>query len=79
MVSTSKSVKNFFRVVQPILLEDIQNQAHGSFLLQEIGNVIQVLRNPLTSSALLNLAGGNVIEIQIFHDKVHSYMIYKSI
>ena len=48
MVNTGTDAKNIFRVVEQIILEYIQNIAHGYFLLQVIGNTNQILPNPLT-------------------------------
>ena len=47
MVNTGTVAKNIFRVVEHILLGDIQNIVHGYFLLQVIGNVNKTLPNHL--------------------------------
>ena len=46
MVNTGTGSNNILRVVKHIMLEYIQNQAHGYFGLQGIGNVNQVLPKP---------------------------------
>ena len=48
MVNTGTGAKNIFRVVEQIIIEYIQNIARGYFLLQVIGNLNQILTNPLT-------------------------------
>ena len=63
MVNTGTGGKNIFRVVEHIILEDIKNIAHGYFSLQVIGNVNQILPDPLTVSALTQFSVGNDIEI----------------
>ena len=65
--------------VEQILLEDMYIQAFGSFGQQRIGNLNQVLQNPLTLSVLTQLYGGNSTEIKHFHDRVHSDMTSKAI
>ena len=52
MVNTGTVTNSIFRVVEHIILEDIQNIVHGYFLLQVIGNVNKILPNPLVVSAL---------------------------
>ena len=52
MVNTDAGAHIVFRVVNQIIFEDIQNIVHGYFLLQVIGDVNQILPNPLTVSAL---------------------------
>ena len=69
MLNTCTGAK-YFRVLEQIMLEDIQNQAHGYFGPQVIGNVNQNLENVLPVSSLTKLAGGNAIEIEKFHDRV---------
>ena len=64
MVNNGTGSRNIFRVVEHIMLEDIQNIAYGYFLLQVIGNVKQILPNPLTVSSLTLLYVGNAIEIK---------------
>ena len=64
MVNTGTVAKKIFSVVENIMLEDIQNQAHGYFWLQEVGDLNQVIPNPLTVSALTLSSGGNAIEIK---------------
>ena len=48
MVDNGAVTNNIFREVEHIILEDIQNIAHGYFLLQLIGNVNQIIPNLLT-------------------------------
>ena len=79
MVNTGTGAKNIFTVIEHILLEYIQNNAHGYFGLKVIGNINLVLPNTLKISGLTQLAGGNAIEIQNFHDRVRSEMIAKAI
>ena len=79
MVNTGTVAKNIFRVVEHILLGDIHNIVHGYFLLQVIGNVNQILPNPFTVSYVTQLDVGNIIKIQIFHDRMRLDMIAKSI
>ena len=61
MVNIGTGANILFRVIEHILLEDIQNTAHGYFLLQGIGNVNQILPNPLTVKALAQLDVGDEI------------------
>ena len=61
MVKRDTVAKNIFRVVEQILLEYIQNQAHGYFELQGFGHVTKVLPNPLAVSDLTQLSGGSSI------------------
>ena len=61
MVNTGTGKDSIFRVVEQIILEDIQNIVNGYFLLQVIGNVNKILLNPLKVSALSQLAVGNEI------------------
>ena len=81
MVNTGAGT-NIFRVVENILLEEIQNQAHGYFGLLGIGNFgINLLPIPLTVSYLTHLyenCGTSAIEI-IFFDRVRSDIISKAI
>ena len=63
-VNISAGTNNILRVVEHIMLEDIQNIAYGYFLQQVIGNVKQILPNPLTVSSLTLLYVGNAIEIK---------------
>ena len=79
MVNAGTGANKKFRVVEHILLENIQDQAYGYFGLQWIGNANQVIPNPLTVSDLTQLSGGNAIEIQKFYDRVRSDMISKAI
>ena len=61
MVDNGAGTNNIFREVEHIILEDIQNIAHGYFLLQVIGNVNQMIPNPLTVTSLTQLVFGNEI------------------
>ena len=61
MVNTGTGANKIFRVVKYMILEDIQNILYGYFLVQVIGNVNKILPNPLTVSALTQLAVGNGI------------------
>ena len=54
-------------------------QYQGYLGLQGIGNLNQVLPEPLQVSALQNLVVGDAHEIVNFHDRVCSDMIYKEI
>ena len=72
MVNTGADANNIFRLVEHIMIEDIKNQAHGYFGLQGIGNVNQILSNPLIVSDITQLAGGNKTKIQNFRDMVRS-------
>ena len=59
MVETDTSADYIFRLVEQIIIEDIQNQVSGYFGLQVIGNESQVLPKYLTVSTLTQLYGGN--------------------
>ena len=61
MVNTGTGANNIFRVVEHIILEDIQNIVNWYFLMQVIGDVNQILPNPLILSALTKLAFGDEI------------------
>ena len=78
-VNTSTVANNIFRLVEQILLGDIQNQSHEYFGLQGIGNVNQVMPKYLIVSALTPLSGSNVILIQHFNYRVQSDVIAKAI
>ena len=52
MLYTGTDTKNRFRVIEQVTIEYIQNIAHRYFLLQVIGNVNQILQNPLIVSSL---------------------------
>ena len=79
MVNIGTGANSIFRVVEKIILEDIQNIVHGYFLLQVIGNLNKILPNPLTVSDLTQLYVDNETYIQNFHDRVHLDIIAKTI
>ena len=83
MVNNSAGPNNIFRVIENILLEEIQNQANWYFVLIFIGNVgLNPLPRPLTISSLTHLSDNcetSAIEIKKVVDMVRSDMIAKSI
>ena len=57
MVNTGAHTNNIFRVVEKILLEEIQNQPHGYFELLGIENVgLNPLPSPLSVSYITHLS-----------------------
>ena len=52
MVNPGIGTNNIFRVVEHILIEDIQNIVHGYLLLQVIEYINQIIPNPIKISAL---------------------------
>ena len=61
MVNTGTGAYNIFRVVEHIIIENIQNIVHEYFLLQVVGNVNTTLPNPFAVSYVTKLAVGNII------------------
>ena len=61
MVNNGTGANNIFRVVEHILLEDIQNIVYGYLLLQVIGNVNKIPPNHFTVPALIQLTVVNEI------------------
>ena len=59
MVKNGAGARNIFSVVEQIHLAYMHIQVYGYFELKGIGSLHQVLPNPLTVSALKQLAGGN--------------------
>ena len=67
MVNTGAVLKNIFRVVEHILLEEIKNQSHGYFGLLGIVNAVDPLPIPLIVSALTHLSdncGTSTVDIK---------------
>ena len=69
---------NIFRQGEQIQISDIHHQAHGYFGLLGIGNVVNILPDPLVVSSLRNLSN-NTQEVQNLYTRVSSDMISKSI
>ena len=79
MVETGAGPKKRFRQVEQIHIVDTHYQARGYFGMLCIGNVgNNVLPNPLAVSYLQNISGGTH-KVKHFYDRVHSYMIVRSI
>ena len=78
MVETCADANNIFNQKYQIQISYTHHRAHGYFGLKGIGNVVNVLPNPLVVTDLLNLAT-SAQEVQNFYDMVHSDMIDNSI
>ena len=79
MVETGTGERNIYKLVEQVQFEYIHHQAHVYFGIKVIGNVWNhFLPNPLVVSSLQKLSK-NSQKVQIFYDRVRSYIIDKAI